>query len=379
MTTTVRAPELSLPEPRATAAPATGARRSEYVPALDGLRFCAFATVFAYHAKLTTRGWLGVDLFFCLSAFLLTRLLLVERQRFGRIDVPHFFTRRVLRIWPLYGLMLILGFGVIPLVTGSRWYPDASMWRHHLIPFLVFLGNWSTGLFNFPPSTALSLLWTVSLEEQFYLLLPLAISAISRARVLTWIALGSFLFSVMVRVWLVSNHTGALTVYTITPTRLDAFAVGMLLAIHRDTLLSWLRRPWRPLLVVVGGGAMIAVIGALGNADEPGYHLIVLYAVVGVLAGCALLLALIPGPFARILGQPALVYLGKISYGLYVFHQTALLFARIFSRHIGAPNAVTVVVALALTIAIATVSYYVVERPFLLLKERFTVVKSRPV
>jgi peptidoglycan/LPS O-acetylase OafA/YrhL len=375
--------------------------RSEYIPALDGLRFLAFLSVFLRHSLAQTPlatdpnsvvaryawgigsfGWMGVDLFLCLSAFLLTRLLLVEKDRFGYINIPHFFFRRALRIWPLYFLMILVGFGLAPfarlIIMKAAVNSNSALWQHHLIPFSLFLGNWSTAMFGYAKSPQLSLLWTVSLEEQFYLLLPLVIAALPR-RTLVFVAIGGIVFSVLVRTWLTANAVGTTTIYTITPTRLDSFSVGILLAIFAPQVRAWASQPARSLLLVIVLLALLTMIHLTGSVDLAGNHLIYLYVLVACSAGCALILALSPTWFSRLLERRPMIYLGKISYGLYALHLTALMFVNLVADRFQLLPIVRMIGGLCLTIVMAAGSYRYLERPFLKLKLRFTSVPSRPV
>ena len=130
-----------------------------YFPELDGLRFIAFMMVYLFHggvpqgivarligsraaASLRENGGFGVQLFFILSGYLIATLLLREEARFGRIDLRAFWIRRILRIWPLYYLVLVIGFGLIPLLRGTVRTPDyRDMLRKHLLPFLALHGQ----------------------------------------------------------------------------------------------------------------------------------------------------------------------------------------------------------------------------------------------
>ena len=151
-----------------------------YHPELDGLRFVAFLFVFIHHIspqelfpraphplasawmlfKLT--GALGVDLFFCLSAYLITMLLLIEWESRGGVSVRRFYIRRILRIWPLYFGFLALAIALPAL--GLRQEPLGVQ----TLPFLLFVGNWSSAFLGAPNNVA-GPLWSVSLEEQFYI------------------------------------------------------------------------------------------------------------------------------------------------------------------------------------------------------------------
>ncbi len=191
--------------PRAIASPSATARF--YLPHLDGLRFAAFLLVFAHHlpqapegrgaealgAVLRTVqawGWTGVEIFFALSAYLVTALLLKEHAATGRMSVWRFYVRRSLRIWPLYYFALLLGFAVLPALD---WPPvdRADLLREHLAAFVVFAGNLSTAIHSYPPGYVLNLLWSVSAEEQFYLVLPLAVLALARAPLRAWVGVAA--------------------------------------------------------------------------------------------------------------------------------------------------------------------------------------------
>ena len=111
-------------------------------------------------------GSWGVDLFFALSSFLITTILLRERQQVGDVDVASFYLRRVLRIWPLYFTLLLV---VLPLVRPVS--PADGMSGKYLVAFLLFVGNWACVWWGYPPAIA-GQLWSVSIEEQFYLSWP---------------------------------------------------------------------------------------------------------------------------------------------------------------------------------------------------------------
>jgi peptidoglycan/LPS O-acetylase OafA/YrhL len=142
-----------------------------YVPELDSLRFFAFFGVFLCHLThemgygdvLSNIGGFGVDLFFTLSAYLITELLMREKERFGRLDVGAFYVRRILRIWPLYFGFLAAYFvasGIFPVLQID--------WRYFAF-FLVFLGNFALATIGLAPGLAIVRLWSVCVEEQFYI------------------------------------------------------------------------------------------------------------------------------------------------------------------------------------------------------------------
>jgi len=203
--------------------------RRFYHPELDVLRFAAFLTVFISHAfpqrpdfyvahgfsspvaslaaGVVHSGQFGVSLFFLLSSFLITTLLLREQAATGRLDLWSFYIRRTLRIWPLYFFFLALGFWVLPAWGWPR-IPNI-----HKASFSLFLGNWSIVLFQrgwhpaFPTNTAISLLWSVSVEEQFYVSWALALMLFGgdRLRKMAFVLLATATFT---RLILLPHHAG---------------------------------------------------------------------------------------------------------------------------------------------------------------------------
>src|ERR1700677_1497524 len=164
-----------------------------YQPELDGLRFYAFLGVFICHTlpfdgavyrrfhlpipwlwgAIAKSGAAGVDLFFALSAFLITSILLREREETGAISLRRFYLRRILRIWPLYFLLIALG-----VVLAHTMVKQSLPW-YYVAGYLLFVGNWVHAVFGGPNSICFPL-WTVSIEEQFYLVWPLAAKMLKR-------------------------------------------------------------------------------------------------------------------------------------------------------------------------------------------------------
>src|SRR5580704_2467620 len=171
------------PTPTSVASPSARRGKSFYRPELDVLRFFAFFSVFLYHFWRPTElyvqhgvprivavlgngliqgGVFGVDLFFVLSAYLITELLLREKDECGSLDVRGFYLRRILRIWPLY--FFYIGLALLPIFNqrhGFTW--------HHAAAFVLLAGNWSVIAWGWPSPSIVVPLWTVSIEEQFYL------------------------------------------------------------------------------------------------------------------------------------------------------------------------------------------------------------------
>lgn len=382
------------------AAPDSAAHRV-YFPELDGLRFVAFALVFLFHqgvpssvlAPLIGRsaarcfrenGWVGVQLFFILSGYLITTLLLREEAAFGRVDLRAFWVRRVLRIWPLYYLTVAVVFGLMPWLDGSFTYPAGRQSvARHVPAFLAFLGNWSM-IFRGPVSSdAQSVLWSVCVEEQFYLAVPLVV-ALVRPGWRAPLVLAGMAGAVATRAYLARSSASQLVVQYSSFAQADTLLSGVLLALvlGRDPRggpagrwLAWLQWPLYALAVWVFSGS------GLAHADptRKTWDFVAIWAS-GV--GLVAVAATVPGWFRAALAYPRLVWLGKISYGLYMFHEIAFWLRDRFSRAVGwFPNEQVLlpILGLALTIGLAAASYYGFERRFLRWKRGWTRVPSRPV
>jgi hypothetical protein len=144
-------------------------------------------------------GWFGVDLFLVLSAYLITSLLLLEHTARGAISLRRFYARRLLRIWPLYYLVATIGFFVFPALQfeAPPWLSPEhiALLEDHLVPYYTLFGNFSVGLHGYPTVVTLRHLWTVTLEEQFYIVWPLVLSVLLRwhRTAMIWGVLGGLL------------------------------------------------------------------------------------------------------------------------------------------------------------------------------------------
>jgi peptidoglycan/LPS O-acetylase OafA/YrhL len=368
----------------------TSVGRRFYQPELDGVRFYAFLGVFVCHTlpfeaefyrKLhlplpwvwggaVKAGAAGVDLFFALSAFLITSLLLKERQETGGISLKYFYLRRMLRIWPLYFLVIALGIVLSHTVANQNlpWY--------YIAGYLFFVGNWVHGVFGRPESIAFPL-WTVSIEEQFYLFWPLMVKVLER-RGLIISGIVMFLLATVCRVIFVLAGVSGGYVYYGSTARCDSIALGIMLALFVDRLpklSSGVR------FVLVCGGLIGWVVSSAWLTDQPGPismrevlgRLIISLSAGAILYGCL-------HSRNKLLTGTWVVRLGKVSYGLYLLHLVGLLIAKsLFHPISGTAILATKAVGFVLTIILAFASYRWVESPFLRLKDRFAKVLSRPV
>jgi peptidoglycan/LPS O-acetylase OafA/YrhL len=364
--------------------------RRFYQPELDGLRFYAFLGVFVYHTlpeqpafyrslhlplaplwgAVAKSGASGVDLFFALSAFLITSLLLRERQQTGGISLQSFYIRRILRIWPLYFAVLAVAVVLAHTVSGQSlpWY--------YLVGYLLFAGNWINAVFGHPLSVC-GPLWTVSIEEQFYLLWPVLMRMLGRRGMIV-AAVVTFLLATLSQVGVALAGLSGSYVYYGSVSRSGSLALGILLAMFADRL-PRLTRCMRGLLLAVGIMGWIAASAWL--IDQPGP--VDMRAVLGrlvVSVGAVFILCACLHSRSRLVRNDWVVRLGKISYGLYMLHFLGLLFMLdLLHPAWGWKLLATKALGLALTVLLAWASYRWLESPFLRLKDRFAIVLSRPV
>jgi peptidoglycan/LPS O-acetylase OafA/YrhL len=371
-----------------------------YKPELDVLRLCAFLLVFFVHRldlapidqekyywghHISLVGNYGVPLFFFLSAFLITELLNKEQQEFGSISVKSFYIRRILRIWPLY---FVFFFGMV-LLTSTTSVFGKTIPIDAQLAFTFFSGNWYITFYKWQ-SYCINPLWSVSVEEQLYILLPLVIFFTGK-RGLKFFSFFALLLAYAVIAYYAQNPVkGFSGQWTNSFVQFQFFAAGILVSVY---LKGW-QPKWnfaiRILLFLSGFFCwLIASIVCEVNADAP--HLATM---VQSISGWLLILVGVICFFLSLYGAPAkympktLVYLGRISYGMYVVHITMLwiIFSILknelaaFSEKIGLyewKNEVGVLIALMATITFATLSYKFFEKPFLKLKKRFTLIPSR--
>ncbi len=387
---------------------ATKGTQRFYRPELDALRFGAFLAVYVCHsipnevvAGASARGdiWIcllaaikdagnfGVCLFFMLSSFLITELLRREFDAYRHIHIGAFYLRRMLRIWPLY-------FGItIAYVLGGHYFPAMRIEPGRVLAYFLLAGNWYIA---FHPwiQTSLRSLWSISVEEQFYLVWPL-LAYVGGMRMIAKAAFAILPFSLIAIIIASSDKAYAYnTVWLNSFTQFQFFAWGALFALTLNGGMPKLKRAVRG--AVGFGGVVLWLLSAYATGiKRPGAQVASVQFCCGYLlvaAGCLLLLLATLGIRWRIPGW--LVYLGKISFGLYVFHETAFLLVDEAQKHAGvffpvlmswssqhSTIALTInkVVALGATILLAALSYRFWETPFLHLKRRVTWVQSRGV
>jgi peptidoglycan/LPS O-acetylase OafA/YrhL len=358
-----------------------------YRPELDVLRFVAFLMVYLGHAlsvDTTSPRWLqvlkhaagfGVPLFFALSAYLITELLTVENRIAGSVNVRGFYCRRILRIWPLYFTVLIGGFLI------SRLLPGEPIPLVALLSYVFLVGNWYTGLHGYL-STGLAPLWSIPIEEQFYLLWPLLLRYATRRGLIFICFLAWICSQALVFIFCFHHALNNPTIWTNSIAQLQYFAIGAGTSLLLNGSLPKLRGSLRLALVVsalllFAMADFVAYPREMNSLDEHSSvaHTYPQYLFASVTVALMLVAFLGYSSFGR---WKTLRYLGKISYGLYVYHIPALLFLFKVEQRLGWGSPfVVAVLGIPMTVSFAWLSYEYLERPFMRMKERFEVVKTR--
>lgn len=322
-----------------------------------------------YHAGVPGfNGSLGVEIFFVLSGFLITWLLLKENARTGSISIRGFYLRRTVRIFPAF-YACWLAFIILALVRG-RAIPWGSAWAAFLYCGNYYGGLHAGGLTFLPHS------WSLAVEEQYYLLWPMIFlmcrsnmprfrNAIMAAIGVLWIYRAALHFSGVSQ-----NY-----IYRAFETRFDSLLVGCLLAIiMREHL--W-RRFWR--FATSRLSYSLIVLGALicsSLADFDWFYRDVIGLAVEPLLIAVLIVQLFAFDHTKLwsfINWPAARFLGRLSYSLYLYHNDVMPF---FERQVsGLPFAARLATAILGTIAVAAASYYLIELPFLQLREQRRPVK----
>jgi peptidoglycan/LPS O-acetylase OafA/YrhL len=363
-----------------------------HLPGLNGLRFIAALLVIIDHTELFKSylglptlwansysaylGAFGVSIFFVLSGFLISYLLL-EEQKEGPIQIKHFYLRRILRIWPLYYLLVLLGFFVIPYLSFFQIPQYSSEMSISLDRFLLFFGLAANVAFVYFPTVAFAnILWSVSVEEQFYLFWP---HVVKFKRTLLWIML-FLLFGYLAIKFYAGNLDRQLELLVIR-TRFSAMIIGGIgayLVFTKHALIRYVYARMTQVLLLLVFGLLL-----LDRVDFKSLELFQDEFLSVVVCGLILNIATNPNSILK-LEHSLLNYFGKISYGLYVYHLFAvvlvlkglptLLPIKEWTPWISYP--VTLGLILLLTTGISHFSYRYFESYFLKKKVKFSTVLS---
>lgn len=340
--------------------------RLSHIPALDGLRAVAvFMVIFAHFGIDFVPGTQGVMIFFVLSGFLITWLLLKENERSGSISLAAFYKRRTLRIFPAFYVYWMIMVALL-LATG-RAVPWPHAWS------ALFYGSNYYSAINGDPSNGFSHTWSLAIEEQFYLLWPFVFLMLrGNLKRMTW-----FLVALIGAVWI---HRAVLCygfnvdqayIYASFDTRLDELMIGCLLAVllRKRALPSlWRAASANALLPLV----TIAVLAISMYADDRfivhRYRDVFGFAIEPLLVAVLVvqMIAFSSTRLWRWTEWAVVRFLGRISYSLYLYQQLALYpTKRALAMY---PLIVQLAGAILVTLILATISYYVVEQPFLRLR-----------
>lgn len=317
---------------------------------LDGLRAICAASVVVFHAApdVLPGGGLGVDVFFVLSGFLITRILLGEQAKSGRIDLGRFYLSRAARLWP--ALLLFAGVYAVAAVVLETGAERADKLTASVFA-VTYVMNWIRA-FDLGPTAQLGHTWSLAAEQQFYLLWPLALMLMPRDRVAPSIV-ALLVLSILWRFVLVAMGADAERIYNGFDTRVDGLLIGGFLATvpARSILCKLAGATWQIPAVLLTALALIPLQHTPGSLS-------VMLLVISALAGW--LVIGLQGVEAASLTFPPLVYLGTISYGIYLWH---FPIAIVLNHHLAAPSLVVAGLALASSVALAAGSFHFLETP----------------
>ena len=368
-------------------------------PNLDGLRFFCFLSVFLFHSfgtnlqsvkengiyqflndVLFANGVLGVNFFFVLSGFLITYLLIVEKELFQRIKVGNFYIRRILRIWPLYFFCVIFGFvlfplfktmlGQVPAETANPWY------------YIFLVSNFDIIHNGTPDSSVLAILWSVAIEEQFYLVWPVLLFLFPQQRYL--LVFGVMLIASFVFRLIHADSYIFLTLHTFSCIS-DMVTGGAFawLAIYNRRFFDFVRRAprwlWVCLYVTVGVIYVFTQhIFKFNSVLAASERLVISILFAFIIAEQCFA----ENSFYKMSGNKLLTKLGTYTFGLYCLHPIGMLIVNQALTYFGVNDNIYKIIfiefplALSTTIALAMASYHLYERRFLLFKDRFARIRK---
>lgn len=375
------------------ASPSKKLKEKVYFENLDGLRFFCFLAVFLFHSfhteyehilnspvyqfiaeDLFGNGRLGVNFFFVLSGFLISYLLLKEKDLRGNVDVGRFYLRRVLRIWPLYYCCVFFGFvifpwlkstlGAVPNETANPWY------------YMFFVSNFDFIRSGLPDASVLGVLWSIAVEEQFYLTWPLIFFALPRERL-------ELVFPLIIAVSVAFRSTydqpNLHEMHTLSC--IGDMAMGgwgaFLVSTKEDFKQSVINIPRWAIYFLY---ALLIVIFLFRDEAyqiswwRPFERLFIAFTFLMVILEQTYAKA----SFYKMKNFPLFGKLGRISYGLYCLHFIGILITLTLTKilhlnhTLGFVMVLETAIALLTTILISAISYRVLERPFLKLKNRFS-------
>lgn len=340
----------------------------KHLPGLDGIRAIAVSLVILYHSGLPMPGGTGVLLFFVLSGFLITWLLLEEAAGTGTISLRNFYARRALRILPAFYVYAIVVVGQAMVRHRPVNYPQ-------LTAALLYFNNYFQGILG-DPNTGLSHTWSLAVEEQFYFLWPALFLLFWRkparmARILTGSIVAVWIYRVIL-VFVFHANQGYL--YEAFDTRADSLMIGCLLAVllHEGFAAQLFSvacsHRWTVLITL-----SFFVVSTLAESRSGfDYRDLIGFAVNGTLAFFVIAQVLPKRESPGLLNWEPIRYLGRISYPMYLWQQ--LVVPVVDKALAGAAPAIRIAGGFAAVVAVASLSWFCVEKPILKLKKRFSAI-----
>lgn len=368
------------------------------IPSLDGLRGIAIILVMLHHfsfygwetdpttkldlivKQISLGGWIGVDLFFVLSGFLITGILVSTKE--DRRYFKNFYMRRFFRIFPLYFGFLLAFIFFLPVIdqAGAQIQNQISeqAW------YWTYLINWRIGFQGWPKYYGIAHFWSLAVEEQFYLIWPAIVYLFSRKNMML-ICIILILVSPVIRVIMIMIGND-LAGYTVTFSRMDALALGGLLALLiREGYYSNLVHLTKWPVVILTGPIVLVYTLWRGSLEADDYFVLALgFSMIALFfAGLLIFARFTPADkgIGRIFSSKPLRFFGKYSYGLYVFHHLVSIYLPMYGFSVESIPAIKgshlpgyfgfCLVATILSIGLAVASWHLWELPFLKLKRHY--------
>ncbi len=369
-----------------------------YFSGINALRFIAALAVIISHIELLkgvfgfknywqnpiifNLGGMGVYFFFVLSGFLITYLLLVERKKYSRIKIKDFYVRRILRIWPLYYLIVIVGFFILPKfdIFHISYLEESfkSNFTENLILYVLILPNLAFSLFPAVPNIGQA--WSIGVEEQFYLVWPWIISK-SKNILKTLLVIIISLFLLKVGVLILGKIYNGAAWYgplklMVAMSKFECMAIGGIGAYFLFSKSTILKICHHKYILVLSILAIPLLIYITPNSLQDGIHIV--YSILFLI----IILNISNNTLKLNFENRLFNYLGKISYGIYMYHFMIIpvVLSMIKSNyHMGSEMAINVLIysaVIIITICISGISYHFIERPFINLKSKYSPIKS---
>lgn len=370
-----------------------------YIPEFDIIRFFAAFMIVIYHSYIAWKGWfgipgvlstgdyksfsgiglhidqflrnlpIGVDIFFFISGYLLTYLLLIEKDKYGKVNIPKFYIRRGLRIWPLYFFLVALA----PFLVNWLGEKQPVYW-----PTIALINNFhtiSTQEWTYP----FAHFWSICIEEHFYIFWPVIVAFIPTRKLpftITLLLAFSWCYKIYTYIFLSSNWY---ELYLHTFSRMDVILLGGLLAVF------YLKKPFVFKLHWLSITLISVILVILLSFDDMSNYENMLNGVTRrfiylLLMGLVMMDTLFNPDRKKVLGKfKPILYLGKVSYGIYMYGNILVLV--VIKKILLQYNIVNIyfyfLIIFVLSLLIPVISYELLEKPFLKLKQKFSLVKTR--